>query len=419
MKQWKCSGERNCVECKRSERCEVKSEDRPSSCVVTGWAVTWNVVEQKENLPTLTTDVFDRPDCPAWAEYAAVDENGTWYYYASEPHPGVNVWCAICKMSRGAGRVSALDWKHSLIKRPVKTWYDYGTIAGVPYDASYEFVGCNGISISVGKTAATESACVNTQTVGAGDNVTFKVGDKVVVTDLACEYHGQKGVILSVTSQGSCKVHLYDVDDELWFSDMVLELYKKHTFNVGDAVRVKMSANLRMSGKKGLVHSRSGEGFTVCFVGEVSGVYQPDQLEYAELTDDVYGIYEKRYDVTPDWCVLGALAWVGGRYGKIQYIAIDQIHIDCIDSSVGIVSGATKYARQARLRPWTNEELKRKIGKLFEFNGAYGLAISCDAGYITIGTTVLSSKDLHDRGDTCDGLPCGVFEHLEAGVWVH
>lgn len=38
-----------------------------------------------EELPVLTTEVFDRPECPSWAQYAAVDSSGHASYYEKFP----------------------------------------------------------------------------------------------------------------------------------------------------------------------------------------------------------------------------------------------------------------------------------------------------------------------------------------------
>ena len=37
------------------------------------------------HLPKLTSEVFDRPDCPEWAKYAVVDQDGTGVWVASKP----------------------------------------------------------------------------------------------------------------------------------------------------------------------------------------------------------------------------------------------------------------------------------------------------------------------------------------------
>lgn len=75
------------------------------------------------NLPKLTAEVFDRPDCPEWAKYAAVDVAGFayWYQYPPLADERVGVWKVW-----GTDRqlidefFDAADWQNSLIERPVK-----------------------------------------------------------------------------------------------------------------------------------------------------------------------------------------------------------------------------------------------------------------------------------------------------------
>lgn len=75
-----------------------------------------------EQLPKLTVEIFDRPYCPEWAKYAAVDKDGKGFYYRDKPKKkesktwslfGVGAWHYI-------GKFDASDWKNSLIERPNK-----------------------------------------------------------------------------------------------------------------------------------------------------------------------------------------------------------------------------------------------------------------------------------------------------------
>lgn len=70
-----------------------------------------------DTLPKLTAEVFDRPDCPKWANYAAVDANGYGYWY--EENPGL-----LCT-GRGHGSKVRLIGRfntcvNSFIERPEK-----------------------------------------------------------------------------------------------------------------------------------------------------------------------------------------------------------------------------------------------------------------------------------------------------------
>ncbi len=78
-------------------------------------------------LPKLTVEVFDRPDCPEWAQYAAVDVQGLayWYQYSPVADERVGGW-----KKRGTNRrlidgfFDRSDWQNSLIERPTKDAFD-------------------------------------------------------------------------------------------------------------------------------------------------------------------------------------------------------------------------------------------------------------------------------------------------------
>jgi hypothetical protein len=78
-------------------------------------------------LPKLTAEVFDRPDCPAWARYAAVHANGIAFFYENEPSFGVGklkgTWYVddgeFCRVDTTL-YFDPSDWQNSLIERPAK-----------------------------------------------------------------------------------------------------------------------------------------------------------------------------------------------------------------------------------------------------------------------------------------------------------
>lgn len=71
-------------------------------------------------LPELTPEVFDLPECPKWAKYAAVDADGRAYWYSEELTLLSSMWTPSgCKGVRKIpGKFHALDWKNSLIQKP-------------------------------------------------------------------------------------------------------------------------------------------------------------------------------------------------------------------------------------------------------------------------------------------------------------
>lgn len=81
-------------------------------------------------LPKLTAEVFDRPDCPEWAKFAAVDADGTVWAYDNEPwvKKENRYWIGHTYRDEGdiciAKGFDASDWQNSLIERPTKDAFD-------------------------------------------------------------------------------------------------------------------------------------------------------------------------------------------------------------------------------------------------------------------------------------------------------
>ena len=114
------------------------------------------------NLPKLTTDVFDRPDCPKWAKWAAVDESGRAYWYASLPKNEIYSLTRQCVWHNGSknfeiipGKFDASKWERSLIERPV-TLPDWCKVGEWGYDTEeacyFEIVGVTPFNVDVAYT---------------------------------------------------------------------------------------------------------------------------------------------------------------------------------------------------------------------------------------------------------------------------
>lgn len=78
-----------------------------------------------KQLPKLTAEVFDRPDCPEWAQYAAVDRSGDAYYFTQRPYINAakNAWLlnGFPPNWRFLGHAwDTTDWQNSLIERPAR-----------------------------------------------------------------------------------------------------------------------------------------------------------------------------------------------------------------------------------------------------------------------------------------------------------
>ena len=124
MKKWICNSfECHCGCVVENEVCEMI----PCKCVYTSsntpfWVKVKEPVTESNQLPKLTADVFDREDCPAWANWAAVDkcENAMWY--EGEPKViGSEFWNSKGgQIQEIPGEWDATDWQNSLIERPAK-----------------------------------------------------------------------------------------------------------------------------------------------------------------------------------------------------------------------------------------------------------------------------------------------------------
>jgi hypothetical protein len=92
--------------------------------MIDGKDAVWQEVKEQESnqLPKLTEEVFNRPDCPEWAKYAAVDNDGTAVFFKSLPKKSVfgDWWQRYGVVHEFGYHYDASDWKNSLIKRPEK-----------------------------------------------------------------------------------------------------------------------------------------------------------------------------------------------------------------------------------------------------------------------------------------------------------
>ena len=102
---------------------------------------------QHDDLPKLTTEVFDHPACPGWAKWAAVDEYGTVWLTAEKPNvimvaSEANGWSTggSSYTHLASVRFDASDWENSLIERPSKAlpdWCKVGEWLYVPETNAY------------------------------------------------------------------------------------------------------------------------------------------------------------------------------------------------------------------------------------------------------------------------------------------
>ena len=146
MKKFECNG---CT-----EHCVIYRADggTPTRCVdCDDWA-DWHEAKEEETvtdcnqLPKLTTEIFDRPDCPKNVRYAVVTSEGRVVGYTSKPYIntfynmhneltrcwGFDTGCSFTIAI--AGTFDASDWQNSLIERPAKTPPEGCTVGAICYD---------------------------------------------------------------------------------------------------------------------------------------------------------------------------------------------------------------------------------------------------------------------------------------------
>ena len=135
---------------------------------------------------------------------------------------------------------------------------------------------------------------------------------------------------------------------------------------------------------------------------------------------------EEQKPELPDWCKVGAWVW----HGSVDGIAFEQPYFK-IERTVGELAYGKShnngipvhytYLKPARLRPWNDDELKSKVGKVFEMgNGDLTLCLGYQrdiADLIFVGK-LMSAQSFAESDWKLDGSPCGVFEHYEQGEWV-
>lgn len=97
----------------------------PCSCMHNKKPVDWHEVKETvtdySQWPKLTVEVFNRPECPVWANYAAVNKSGRGFYFRSEPEKTEHVWKLPPDHKMvNIGEFDPSDWENSLIKRPPK-----------------------------------------------------------------------------------------------------------------------------------------------------------------------------------------------------------------------------------------------------------------------------------------------------------
>ena len=123
----------------------------------------------------------------------------------------------------------------------------------------------------------------------------------------------------------------------------------------------------------------------------------------------------------PDWVEVGGYVYdARNGYGKIVSGSVKSCYIEFDGGAGDFVPEAFAELKQARLRPYNDEEMKALVGKVIEFDAFAQLVLMYDGKDNAIlagdGDWISESTLLKDY--TIDNKPAGVLEHLENGEWV-
>ena len=165
MKRWKCTD----PDCVHGCVAETESDISPTVCLHFGTRKRWEPYKPTTNsnqLPKLTAEVFDRPDCPEWAKYAAVDSDGDARYHERYPRLSKYWWSSDGDIKDvNYGKFDASDWKNSLIERPANKpeLPDWCKVGEWIYTSSEQYLKIEGISIDLQKIELSNGATWSNQ----------------------------------------------------------------------------------------------------------------------------------------------------------------------------------------------------------------------------------------------------------------
>lgn len=144
---------------------------------------------------------------------------------------------------------------------------------------------------------------------------------------------------------------------------------------------------------------------------------EPENAELFEKTEEA--------DL-PDWCEVGGWVWSqDDGYGKITVVREDPptcfVHFN--GGGGDFDPESFKRLKQARLRPYNEEEMKSLVGRIVtSVKGDVCLCTDYDAGLgeVCIYGDWFSNTELLNSVWQINDMHCGVFEHLnEDGEWVN
>lgn len=89
-------------------------------------------------LPKLTADVFNHPECPGWANWAAVDIAGRVWVFISKPCL-ISNWVSNSDAYFLCSGYSVVNWQNSLIERPAADLPEHDDVKAPSYYVNTPF----------------------------------------------------------------------------------------------------------------------------------------------------------------------------------------------------------------------------------------------------------------------------------------
>lgn len=121
----------------------------------------------------------------------------------------------------------------------------------------------------------------------------------------------------------------------------------------------------------------------------------------------------------PVWLKVGVWVKVVDIPGGDEFHKIKKIGEGLIVFEGNMATSITSTnLKPARLRPWTDVEMKQQVGAVFVFKGGIYMALGLEDGELIFQprdsyAAGRDSEELADRGTMLDGGPCGVLEVVE------
>lgn len=158
--------------------------------------------------------------------------------------------------------------------------------------------------------------------------------------------------------------------------------------------------------------------------GEEGECFKPLMSHKFNVSDWQNSLIQRPENNTmPDWCKVGERVWSTSCKAYFKVNNINNLNVEGGDWCGNCYSCLLDNLRQARLRPYNEEEMKALVGKIVEREGGRYLVTACPPSIgvcmgIGVNGDYYSAKRLLEEDFCIDNSPCGVLEHFESGEWV-